>query len=305
MPIKYGITWGGAHYGVMISILADGTVQLTTSGCEIGQGLTTKVAQVCALELGVDIKYIQVLDNNTNKMPNSGDTGGSITSGLCSEAVVQCCAQLKQQMGEAMRTLPDMSWAASCNLAIALGTDLTARYWVVGKGSPEGPFRYNTYGVAVTEVHLDVLTGSVEVLRADILYDCGKSLNPAVDLGQCEGAFITGLGMFLSEKLEFDPNGKLTTNGTWEYKPPSAKDIPIEFRAGLLPNSSNPAGILSSKASGEPPLCLSCSAYFAVKHAIDSARSDAGADYLPALSPPVTVNVTQTACAVDYTQFSS
>jgi xanthine dehydrogenase/oxidase len=106
------------------------------------------------------------------------------------------------------------------------------------------------------------------------VYDCGISLNPALDIGQIEGGFIMGLGYFLQESVEYDELGNLISNGTWEYKPPLASDIPSVFNVTLLANTPNPSGILRSKAVGEPPCVISNSVYFATKSAIASARRD-------------------------------
>jgi len=129
----------------------------------------------------------------------------------------------------------------------------------------------------MTVVEIDVLTGEVEVLRTDILYDAGKSLSPLVDLGQVEGAFIIGLGHFLTEALEYDAKtGALKTFDTWEYKPPCSTDIPIEWNVTLQANVPAPHGFLGSKATGEPPLLLANSVFFAVKRAIMASRKDEG-----------------------------
>jgi len=102
------------------------------------------------------------------------------------------------------------------------------------------------------------------------------------------------MGLYLTERLMYDSNGKITTNGTWEYKPPSTKDIPIVFNVSLLANSPNANGVLSSKASGEPPMTLSASVYFAIKQAVFNARKDAGLEevtYMPAPATPDNIGV--------------
>ena len=133
------------------------------------------------------------------------------------------------------------------------------------------------WGVALSEVEVDILTGEHHVVRADILEDAGLSTNPSVDIGQVEGAFIMGLGLWTSEEIKFDPvTGDLLTKNTWEYKPPAAKDIPQDFRVELLKNARNPNGVHSSKATGEPAILMSISILFALRNALDSARQDAG-----------------------------
>jgi len=153
----------------------------------------------------------------------------------------------------------------------------------------------------VSEVEVDVLTGETACLRTDILYDCGNSLNPAIDLGQAEGAFVTGLGFILREEVRRDADGQLLTDGTWTYKPPLASDIPHVLNVGLLHDARFEKGILSSKASGEPPLVLATSVLCAVRHAVAAARGDAAFD----LPTPCTVDVIQGACAQSYADLAS
>ena len=133
------------------------------------------------------------------------------------------------------------------------------------------------WGVTVSEVEVDILTGEHRVVRADILNDAGLSTNPSVDIGQVEGAFIMGLGLWTSEEIKFDPmTGELLTKNTWEYKPPAAKDIPEDFRVELLKNARNPNRVHSSKATGEPAILMSISILFALRNALNSTRQNAG-----------------------------
>ena len=166
---------------------------------------------------------------------------------------------------------------------------------------PLPSFTDHNWGAAVSEVEVDVLTGETACLRTDILYDCGNSLNPAIDLGQAEGAFVTGLGFILREEVRRDADGQLLTDGTWTYKPPLASDIPHVLNVGLLHDARFEKGILSSKASGEPPLVLATSVLCAVRHAVAAARGDAAFD----LPTPCTVDVIQGACAQSYADLAS
>ncbi|CAH3170663.1 unnamed protein product [Porites lobata] len=142
---------------------------------------------------------------------------------------------------------------------------------------PSDTYSYNTYGVTCTEVEVDVLTGEREILCTDILNDCGESKNPVLDIGQVEGAFMMGVGQWLTEKFIYDPQtGRNLSNGTCDYKPPCSKDTPIDFRVSLLKNAPNPLGIIRSKTSGERAQCMARSCLFAVKHAVEEARGEVG-----------------------------
>jgi len=166
-------------------------------------------------------------------------------------------------------------------------------------------FSYYVYAASVSQVEMDVLSGQVDILRSDIVYDCGQSLNPAVDIGQVEGAFIMGVGMMMTEDVVINDKGVLVANGTWDYKPPLALDIPIKFNVTFLDNAWNnsPDAILGSKATGEPPYILSASVLFALKDCIVAARAAAGLSGPVILQTPTTVEMLQRACGVAISQF--
>jgi len=163
--------------------------------------------------------------------------------------------------------------------------------------------------VGASEVEVDILTGEVNILRTDIIYDCGKSLNPCVDIGQAEGAFMMGVGCMLREKVVFQKEGKdkgkLISEGTWKYKITAFKDVPKIFNVSFHENSTFTKGILSSKASGEPPLVLAITVLLAVRYAIRSARVDAGLPQWFTLDSPATPEDIVRAAGVESTQFTS
>eukprot|EP00026_Physarum_polycephalum_P010731 Phypoly_transcript_10908.p1 GENE.Phypoly_transcript_10908~~Phypoly_transcript_10908.p1 ORF type:complete len:380 (+),score=54.01 Phypoly_transcript_10908:141-1142(+) len=304
--VKFGIGWQGGQYGVLINVYSDGTVNVNHGGIEIGQGVDTKVAQVIAYELGIPLSTIVVTTPNTQVLPNQAATGGSVTSGLCSMAAINACgllqgllAPFKQQLGGSA------TWLQLITAALQAGVDLQVKGWVNPGPSPTGgPWQYNSYAVACSEVLLDVLTGETQIVRSDILFDCGVSLNPAVDIGQVEGAFVQGIGLFMQEEILVDSNGALISNGTWEYKPPCSQDIPIDFRVTLLANAPNPLGVLSSKASGEPPLAAATCVFTATRNAIQQARNASGSTDVALLDAPATVDNIQATCLVNISQFS-
>jgi len=168
---------------------------------------------------------------------------------------------------------------------------------------------YNNYGVGASEVEVDVLTGEVNILRTDILYDCGKSINPAVDIGQAEGAFMMGVGQVLREKVVFvkegKEKGKLVTEGTWKYKLPGIKDVPKIFNVSFYENNTFTKGILSSKSSGEPPLVLAITVHLALRYALKSARADAGLEGWFTLEAPSLPEDIVRAAGVQPSQFTS
>eukprot|EP01113_Clastostelium_recurvatum_P035010 TRINITY_DN4821_c0_g1_i1.p1 TRINITY_DN4821_c0_g1~~TRINITY_DN4821_c0_g1_i1.p1 ORF type:complete len:1340 (+),score=354.41 TRINITY_DN4821_c0_g1_i1:272-4021(+) len=314
-PVKFGIGWGGAQYGVLLNVMPDGTVNISHSGIEIGQGINTKVAQVCAFELGIPLSSVQVLSSSTLTVPNASTTGGSITSCVNSMAMINAAQILNARLAPVKQSIinqngpnaPPPTWQQIITAAIQQGVDLQAKGWEVPSPPPAGIYNYFSYVTAISEVMIDVLTGEVQILRSDILFDAGISLNPAIDIGQVEGAFVQGCGYYLTEEILYDVTssnpGALVSNGTWEYKPPSSKDIPIDFRVTLLADSPNPVGVLGAKGSGEPPLAAACTAFLAVKRAIQAARSDIGLQGYFQMDSPATVENIQTKCMPQTSSF--
>ncbi|XP_071122788.1 uncharacterized protein [Mytilus edulis] len=305
VPMKFEISYIYIHYNAIVNIYAwDGSISIAHGGVEMGQGINTKVAQVCAFELGVPIDIISVKSTQTTSNANDFVTGGSIGSELCCLAVLNCCTALRSRMAPVKAKMQNPSWKDLTQKCLLDKVDLSARYVTFEPGTLLEEPQYNSYGVTCTEVELDVLTGQYLINRVDMLFDCGESMNPMVDIGQVEGAFTMGLGYCLSENLKFDPqSGELLTNSTWEYKPPMGKDIPIDFRIQLLKNAPNPKGVLRSKAVGEPPLCMSCSALFALKRCIEAARQDIQKDTYFPLNGPTSVDKLCELCLADPSQF--
>jgi len=280
-------------------------VNVSHGGIEIGQGVDTKVAQVVAFELGVPLASIIITSTCTQVLPNQPGTGGSVTSGLCSLAAIDACTKMNQTLAPVKKQLPaNATWQQIVAAALGQGIDLQAKGHVNPGPSPNGPWLYNSFAVAASEVLLDVLTGEYQIIRSDILFDCGISLNPAVDIGQVEGAYMQGLGLWMQEEILLGNDGDLISNGTWEYKPPCSQDIPIDFRVTLLANAPNPFGVLSSKASGEPPLACAVSVFTAVRNAIQSTRTASGNTAVALLDSPATVEQIQTSCGVKINQFT-
>lgn len=280
MPMKYGIGWPGYNAEAIIRVYtADGTVQVSTSGIEMGQGLYTKVCQAVAYKLGIDMSTISVVPTVSDATSANSQTGGSGTSEVSVMAAMNACDVLIARLAPTKAANPSYTWVQLVNAATNAGVDLLAEGFYSPTSNPSGgtQFQYFVFAAAVSVVEIDVLTGELEILSTELVYDCGQSLNPLVDVGQIEGAFVFGLGLFLTEDVAFDPlSGQLLSVGTFEYKPPFALDIPQAMSVTLIPDCPNPIGILGSKATGEPPLALGASVHFAVKYAVRSARADAG-----------------------------
>ncbi|XP_008216630.2 xanthine dehydrogenase [Nasonia vitripennis] len=275
VPMKYPFSVYGQFHSLVSIYARDGTVSISHAGIEMGQGLHTKVAQVAAYTLGIDLKMISVKPSTNLTTPNSYVTGGSLGSDVCGYATQQACKILLERLKPIKEMLGgNPSWQELILTAHAKNVDLCASFMFTAEQDIKS---YPVYGATVSEVEIDVLTGQHLIRRVDILEDTGVSLSPKIDIGQVEGAFIMGIGYWTCEDLIYDPEtGALTNYRTWNYKVPGAKDIPIDFRVSFGRNTPNPLGILRSKTTGEPPFCMSCSVPIAIRHAIDSARADAG-----------------------------
>ncbi|KAL1140403.1 hypothetical protein AAG570_000335 [Ranatra chinensis] len=273
--MNYPFDYYGNFYA-MVSIFGnDGTVAISHGGIEMGQGLNTKAAQVAAYILGIDLEMISIKPTTTLISPNNMNTGGSFGSESVAYAVKTCCEELNQRLQPTKDKLgPKASWEEVIKTARNDLINLNCSYMFTKRDNVKA---YPIYGIGVTEVEIDLLTGQYHTKRVDLMEDAGQSMSPEVDVGQVEGAFVMGLGYFTSEELIYmNETGSLLTNRTWNYKPPGCKDIPIDFRVTLRKNSVNPVGVLRSKATGEPPLCMSCSVVFAIRNAVESGRRDSG-----------------------------
>lgn len=300
-PTRFGVNWSWCNYNASVALYADGSIAITHGGIELGQGINTKVTQVCAYKFGLsasDMPAIRVLTATTRCAPNPTNiTGGSVTSELCSLAVLHCCEILNQRIAPYRTQFPN-SWAQAVGAAAAANVNMFASSTSSQPLTPTYS-RYNTWGAAVSEVEVDGLTGQFEVKRTDLVYDCGISLNPYVDVGQVEGGFTFGLGWFTLEGIRWDAaTGVAVDATTWEYKPPTAYEVPEVFNVTLLENSYNTSGVLSSKACGEPPVALSVSVVQALEQAMNAVRADAGLTAKAVRSLPVTVDVIAETCGL-------
>ncbi|KAK9496855.1 hypothetical protein O3M35_012922 [Rhynocoris fuscipes] len=301
IPMVFGMDYF-MNYHAMISIYAnDGTVSVTLGGVEMGQGLNTKVAQAVAYALGIDLSMIKITTASSICAPNGGMSGASITSESCTLAALKCAEILNKRLEPIKKKLYNASWVDGIREACAEDVNLNASYM----NTSQELNSYSIFGVGVSQVEIDVLTGNYQILRSDILEDAGESLSPYIDIGQVEGAFVMGLGYFLTENIKYDPDtGMVLTNRTWNYWPPGVKDIPIEWNVSLAKNLSNPNGVMRSKTTGEPPICLSYSAVTAIRDALKSARKDSGTNEWFRLDQPCSVEKILLAANVSPDQFT-
>ncbi|MET3129996.1 xanthine dehydrogenase large subunit [Oxalobacteraceae bacterium GrIS 1.11] len=308
-PHKFGIAFNVTHLnqaGALVHVYVDGSVLVNHGGTEMGQGINTKVMQVVAQELGLALASVRVTATDTSKVANTSATAASTGADLNGKAAQDAARQIRARLaafaaqtygGTADEVLFEAQQVAVNGVSVGFAELVQKAYlarvqlWSDGfyatphlhwdsKSMTGNPFSYFAYGAAVSEVIVDTLTGEWRLLRVDALYDAGNSLNPAIDIGQVEGAFIQGMGWLTTEELWWNPAGKLMTHAPSTYKIPAISDCPEDFRVKLFKNSNVADSIHRSKAVGEPPLLLPFSVFFAIRDAIASV-----ADYR--LNPPL------------------
>ncbi|XP_060598947.1 xanthine dehydrogenase/oxidase-like [Ruditapes philippinarum] len=288
----------------IVNIYTDGSVFLAHGGVEMGQGLNTKLIQVASRALGVPVELIYTNDTSTEKIPNATLTGGSMGTDIYAPAVLDACNVLSERLEPVRTRHPDLAWPALVKKAyfnrvklVATGFSRKEKDVNWNRNKRTGwNYDYYTYGVCCTEVEIDVLTGENQVLQADIVFDVGKSLNPAIDVGQIEGGFIQGLGMVTTEDIEPDATGKIRNCSPLSYKIPNVRSIPRKFNVTLFKNHNYVTSAYSSKGVGEPPLLLAMSVISALKDAVQDARAQIGIHGYFELDSPATVEKIQTAC---------
>ena len=311
--------------GALVHVYTDGSVLVNHGGTEMGQGLNTKVAQVVAHELGLPLERVRCSATDTSKVANTSATAASTGSDLNGKAAQDAARQIRERLaafwvdkleGEAARErrardaeqvrfadghlhldTPRGACRAAFEEVVAQAYQARIQLWSDGFYATPGlhwdratltghPFFYFAYGAAVSEAIVDTLTGETRVLRADLLHDVGRSLNPALDIGQVEGAYVQGLGWLTCEELVWHPKtGALLTHAPSTYKIPTANDVPQDLRVALFDVANTVDSIHRSKAVGEPPLLLAFSAFLAIRDAVSAAG---GHRHQPLLSAPAT-----------------
>jgi len=308
-PVKFGISFNVVHYnqaGALVHVYTDGSVLVNHGGTEMGQGLNTKVAQMVAHELGISLAHVRATAADTSKVANTSATAASTGSDLNGKAGEDAARQIKTRLANfaAQKYGGNASDVVFANDTVRVNGSVLpfpelveqayqarVQLWSDGfyatpklhwdrKTLTGRPFYYFAYGAAVSEVIVDTLTGEWKLLRTDLLHDAGTSINPAVDIGQVEGAFIQGMGWLTTEELWWNKDGKLMTHSPSTYKIPAVNDCPTDLRVELFDNPNVEDTVFRSKAVGEPPLLLGFAVFFAIRDAISSIG-----DY--AIDPPL------------------
>jgi xanthine dehydrogenase large subunit len=324
-PVKFGISFTAKFLNqgnALVNVYYDGTVQVSTGGTEMGQGLNTKIRQLVADEFGLPPEQVILMPTSTEKNCNTAPTAASAGTDLNGAAAVEACRTIRTRMaawaagqfaGDGLaasaedvgfaggwvydRRRPDrrLAFADLCGAARRDRVDLGARAFyatpiggfdaAAGRGEP---FFYFTQGAAAAEVRIDRFTGDLTVPRVDLLIDIGRSINPGVDRGQVIGGFVQGMGWVTGECLVYDAAGRLLSESPTTYKIPAASDVPPDFRCEFFPNDDNVENVARSKAVGEPPLMHALCVWSAVKHALGCVSSTAARRLcLPATSEEI------------------
>ena len=308
-PVKFGISFTTKFLNqgsALVNIYLDGTIQASTGGTEMGQGLNTKIRQLVAGEFSIDYENVKIMATSTEKNNNTSPTAASSGTDINGSAAVNACIALKDRLADfaagyfassedglvksitnivfednfifdnrnpekriAFKDLIPLAYRERINLGERgyYQTPGVDYNRDTGKGNP---FLYFTNGAAVSEVLIDKFTGDLKVLRSDILIDIGKSINPGIDRGQIIGGFIQGMGWLTSEELKYSDKGVLLSHSPTTYKIPNIHDLPEILNLDFFENESNTVNVKSSKAVGEPPLLLGISVWTAIKNALSS-----------------------------------
>ncbi|KAK6766620.1 hypothetical protein RB195_026104 [Necator americanus] len=300
--IKRGIAMGTTRMGLthagpyeqasaLVQIYLDGTVAVSIGGIEMGQGLNTKCLQVASRALDLPINMITIIEAGTDKTCNAPETGGSQNADIHGRAIQACCDKLLEGLRPILKEEPD--WTKAVFKAYQMRLPLQASEHIridrQKYGIPEESPTYHTSGAACVISEIDCRTGENRLLSVDIVLDVGRSINPAIDIGQIEGAFMQCYGNMTCEELTYDKNGKLVQNSFYKYKLPTSAMTPKRFRVKLLKESSTFTDqVYSSKGVGEPPLMLGVTTFASLRYAVDARRQDLGLYDFIEISAPLT-----------------
>jgi xanthine dehydrogenase large subunit len=315
VPLKFGISFTATMLnqgGALLNIYMDGSVSVNHGGTEMGQGLNTKMAQVCADGLGIDLSYVRVTGTDTQKVPNASATSASSGADINGAAIMNATAQMRARLAPVAANMlgckdTEVNFANSMAHGDGKSVEWTAvakQAWLDRVGlsvagfymTPEikydfatltgHAFYYYCYGASVSEVEIDTRTGEWWLKAVDIVHDAGKSINPAIDKGQIEGGYVQGMGWLTMEECIWDKKGKFLTHGPSTYKIPVAGDIPEHFNVTLFDGSNLKPTPFNSKAVGEPPLMLALSTFFALRDAVSASANHQTVVHMSAPATP-------------------
>ena len=315
-PVKFGISFTTIHLnqaGALVHIYTDGSVHLNHGGIEMGQGTHTKIAQLVANSFGLPFEKVQISSTNTSKVPNTSASAASSTTDLNGAATLNASDKIKSNLNNFIKKkynifskiepvykneniyfgnrsfkFKEIIQEAYLNrISLSSSGFYSTPKINFDKQKFKGrPFYYFCYGAAVTEVTIDTLTGENIVDRVDIVHDAGNAINPALELGQIEGGFVQGQGWLTIEEIVWDNSGKLKTFSPSTYKIPAISDTPKKFNVEIFKKGSNVENVVNKqKTTGEPPLMLAMSVFFAIKDAIASVSNY---EKIPKLDAPAT-----------------
>uniref|UniRef100_A0A669QKW2 FAD-binding PCMH-type domain-containing protein n=1 Tax=Phasianus colchicus TaxID=9054 RepID=A0A669QKW2_PHACC len=306
IPMKFSVGFNATYFhqaGALVHIYLDGSVLVTHGGIELGQGIHTKMLQIASRELKIPLSYIHFCETSSTTVPNGKYTAGSVGTEINARAVQDACQILWKRLDPIRRNNPKGKWEDWISEAHKKSISLSATGYFKGyvtdmnwKTKKGHAFPYFLYGAACSEVEIDCLTGAHKNIRTDIVMDASFSINPAIDIGQIEGAFIQGVGLYTLEEIYFSPEGEQLTLSPDTYKIPAVCDIPEQFHVYLLPNSCNSIAIYSSKGVGEAGFFLGSSVFFAIRDAVAAARKERGLPLDFTLNSPLTVERIRMAC---------
>ncbi len=314
-PVKFGISFTTTHLnqaGALVHIYhTDSSIHVSTGAIEMGQGTYTKIAQLVANEFGLPFNKIKVSSTRTDKVPNTSASAASSTTDLNGAAAINAVNKIKQNLSLFVKkkyklkidkviyknsmvkfkgkifsfsSLIKEAYLNRVSLSSS-GFYSTPKIHFNNKTFLGRPFLYFAYGAAISEVLIDTLTGENKTLRVDILHDQGRAINPAIEKGQIEGGFVQGAGWLTMEEVKWKSNGQLTTHSPSTYKIPAVNDMPEKFNVKIFKNLNRENVVNKSKTTGEPPLMLAMSVFFAIKDAISSVGNY---KIIPQLNAPAT-----------------
>jgi xanthine dehydrogenase large subunit len=317
MPVCFGISFTNTMMNqsrALVHVYWDGTVSVSTGAVEMGQGVNTKMLQVAAKAFGIDPKKIKIETTNTTRVANTSPSAASATADLNGKALQIACNEILERLTPLVRTLFEaseddlvsfvndkifingietgMHWEELVQKAFALRINLSAKGHYAtpvinfDKSIEKGhPFAYHVYGTAITVVTVDCLRGTYEFDAVHVVHDCGSSINTAIDLGQCEGGLVQGMGWMTMEDVVYNQEGRLLSNALSTYKIPDIYSVPKEMNFHFLETEGSEMAIEKSKAVGEPPLMYGIGAFFAIRNAMLAFNPSAKIPYAAPMTP--------------------